>query len=71
MPRATIKLCGGVCLDNESLEAHGQRLLRNLESLRVACDPYPGAIGVTERYEVAGCKDALAEDNCQIHVIHN
>jgi excinuclease Cho len=58
-------------LDNESVEAHGQRLLRNLERLRVACWLYPGAIGVIECYEVAGCKDALAEENCQIHVIYN
>jgi excinuclease Cho len=68
--RATIKLCAGVCLGNESLEVHGQRLLRNLEILRVACWPYPGAIGLTERYEDVGC-DELAEEPCQIHVIHN
>lgn len=69
--RATIKLCGGVCRGDESLEAHGQRLLTRLESLRVACWPYPGAIGLTERYEDVGCEDELAEDNCQIHVIRN
>ena len=69
--RATIKLCGGVCRGDESLEAHGQRLLTNLESLRVACWPYPGAIGLTERYEEAGCEGGLAQDNCQIHVIRN
>ncbi len=69
--RATIKLCGGVCRGDESLEAHGQRLLTSLESLRVACWPYPGAIGLTERYEDVGCEDELAEGNCQIHVICN
>jgi excinuclease Cho len=69
--RATIKLCGGVCRGDESLEAHGQRLLTSLESLRVACWPYPGAIGLTERYDDVGGKDELAEDNCQIHVISN
>ena len=69
--RAMIKLCGGVCCGHESAEAHGQRLLISLESLRVACWPYPGAIGLTERYEEVGGDDALAEGNCQIHVIRN
>ena len=69
--RATIKLCGGVCCGKESPEAHGQRLLISLEGLRVACWPYPGAIGLTERYDNVGCEDELAEDNCQIHVIRN
>ena len=69
--RATIKLCGGVCRGDESVEAHGQRLLICLENLRVACWPYPGAIGLTERFEAAGGDDALADNSCQIHVIRN
>jgi excinuclease Cho len=59
--RATIKLCGGVCRGDESPETHGQRLFTSLEGLRVACWPYPGAIGLIER----------TEDHCQIHVIRN
>ena len=59
--RATIKLCGGVCRGNESPETHGQRLFTSLEGLRVACWPYPGAIGLTER----------TGEHCQIHVIRN
>jgi excinuclease Cho len=64
--RATIKLCSGVCRGDESLATHGQRLVTSLESLRLACWPYPGAIGLTERYE-----DGPHKDNCQIHVIRN
>ena len=59
--RATIKLCGGVCCGDESPEAHASRLRASLEDLRVACWPYPGAIGLTERHE----------DHCQVHVIRN
>jgi excinuclease Cho len=59
--RATIKLCGGVCRGDESPETHSQRLFTSLEGLGVACWPYPGAIGLTERNE----------DHCQIHVIRN
>jgi excinuclease Cho len=64
--RATIKLCGGVCRGDESPEAHGQRLFTSLEGLRVACWPYPGAIGLTERFE-----DEALKDSCQIHVVRN
>lgn len=64
--RAAIKLCGGVCRGDESLEAHGQRLFTSLEGLRVACWPYPGAIALTEYFE-----NDSAEEGCQIHVIRN
>lgn len=59
--RASISLCAGVCRGDESVEAHGSRLFSSLEGLRVACWPYPGAIGLTERFE----------DLCQVHVIRN
>jgi len=59
--RAAIKLCNGLCCGQESPEVHAQRLLQALEVLRVACWPYPGAIGLTERHE----------DHCQIYVIRN
>jgi excinuclease Cho len=64
--RAAIKLCAGFCRGDESLAVHGQRLFTSLEGLRVACWPYPGAIGLTERYEAAGLKAI-----CDIHVIRN
>jgi len=40
---------------------HRQRLFTSLEGLRVACWPYPGAIGLVER----------DDDRPQIHVVHH
>lgn len=59
--RATIKLCAGACRGDESPQVHAERLFTSLEGLRVACWPFPGAIGLTERHE----------DLCQVHVIRN
>lgn len=59
--RAMINKCSGVCRGDESLDAHRSRLFTSLEGLRVACWPYPGAIGLIERYQ----------DESQIHVIRN
>ncbi|WP_439113370.1 excinuclease Cho [Hydrogenophaga sp.] len=59
--RAMLKQCGGVCRGDESLEAHSRRLFTSLEGLRVACWPYPGAIGLVERHG----------DLVQIHVVRN
>lgn len=59
--RALLRQCGGVCRGDESAEAHHSRLLQSLERLRVACWPYPGAIGLVER----------DGDDCQIHVVRN
>ena len=59
--RAMIHLCGGVCRGDESQDVHRSRLFTNLDRARVACWPYPGAIGLIERHE----------GDCQIHVIRN
>lgn len=59
--RAQLKQCAGVCCGQESAESHRLRLFTRLEGLRVACWPYPGAIGLVEQHE------ALR----QIHVIRN
>lgn len=59
--RAMLHQCAGVCRGDESKVAHERRLLTSLEGLRVACWPYPGAVGLVERYE----------DECQFHVIRN
>lgn len=59
--RAMLHQCGGVCRGDESPELHRSRLFTSLDGLRVACWPYPGAIGLIERYK----------DECQIHVIRN
>lgn len=59
--RAMLHQCGGVCRGDESPAVHRSRLFTSLDALRVACWPYPGAIGLIERYK----------DECQIHVIRN
>ena len=59
--RALLRQCGGVCRGDEGADVHHGRLLASLERLRVACWPYPGAIGLIER----------DGSDCQIHVIRN
>lgn len=59
--RAMLRQCAGVCRGDESTDTHRARLFTSLDGLRVACWPYPGAIGLVERHE------ALV----QIHVIRN
>ena len=59
--RAMLKQCAGVCRGDESPATHRTRLFTSLDGLRVACWPYPGAIGLVERHE------ALV----QIHVVRN
>jgi len=59
--RAMLRQCAGVCRGDESPAAHRQRLLASLQCVRVACWPYPGAIGLVER----------AGDLQQIHAIHH
>ena len=58
--RASLHQCAGVCRGGESPAAHQARLLEALETLRVACWPHAGAIGLRERDE---------EGLEQIHVI--
>lgn len=60
--RAALHQCAGVCRGDETLAAHQQRLIEALETLRVACWPHAGAIGLRERDE---------EGLAQIHVIRN
>jgi excinuclease Cho len=59
--RAMLNQCAGVCRGDESPDAHRSRLFTSLEGLRVACWPYPSAIGLVERHE----------DLVQIHVVRN
>lgn len=59
--RAMINRCAGVCRGDESADQHRQRLASGLESLKVACWPYPGAIGLMER----------DDELMQIHVVRN
>ena len=59
--RAMVGQCAGVCRGDESRAEHDRRLLDRLESLRLACWPYPGRIGLVER----------TGEHCQIHVVRN
>ncbi len=59
--RAAIRQCAGVCRGDESHEAHRERLFSSLLALRVACWPYPGAVGLVER----------DEGLTQIHVVNH
>ncbi len=59
--RATIGQCFGACCGNESVESHASRFAGALKKLRVACWPYPGAIGLIERHD----------GKSQIHVVRN
>jgi len=59
--RAMLQQCAGVCRGDESPDQHRARLFTSLEGLRVACWPYPGAIGLVERHG----------DLVQIHVVRN
>ena len=59
--RSMLRQCAGVCAGHETPEAHRQRLFTALDDLRVACWPYPEAVGLVE------CDG----DWQQIHVVHN
>lgn len=59
--RATVRQCAGVCRGDESPETHRERLFSSLLTLRVACWPFGGAVGLVER-------DA---DLVQIHVVNH
>lgn len=58
--RSMVKQCAGACCDKETREEHDARLLTALADIQVNCWPYPGPIGLVERWE----------EQQQIHVIH-
>jgi excinuclease Cho len=62
--RSMLHQCTGVCCGKESPQDHADRLLGVLETLRVACWPYPGAVGLVERHEGSTCE-------YQMHVINH
>lgn len=59
--RSMINRCAGACCDKESGEAHHDRLITALTSIKIICWPYTGAIGLIERHP----------DMTQIHVVQN
>lgn len=81
--RAQLRQCAGACRGDESAAAHHQRLLASLEALRVNCWPYPGAVGLVERWaDGEGAPAAESSEGVkrparrrtpavQIHVVRN
>ncbi len=59
--RSMINRCAGACSAREPLEDHQRRLVAALNSIKVICWPYAGAIGLIERHP----------DMTQIHVVQN
>lgn len=59
--RSMLKQCAGACRGQEDTQTHEMRLRTALENIRLACWPYPGAIGLIEKWEAM----------TQIHVIRN
>jgi excinuclease Cho len=62
--RSMVHQCTGVCCGKESTNDHTKRFLDSLETLRVACWPYPGSVGLVERHEGRHCQ-------YQMHVINH
>lgn len=62
--RHMVKRCAGACCGREPLDAHAARLGLALESLQVACWPYPGAVALRETCPL----DAAFH---QFHVVRN
>ncbi len=59
--RAMINRCAGACRGDESREDHQGRLEAVLAQMQIVCWPYPGAVGLLERFE----------EMRQVHVIQN
>lgn len=63
--RAMLGRCAGACRGQEPPEAHAARLHAALAAERINCWPWPGAVGLVERW------DDPAQPLQQIHVIRN
>lgn len=59
--RAMLHHCAGVCCGRETPQDHHARVLNSLADLEVSCWPYPGAVGLVERFN----------DEYQLHVIQH
>lgn len=53
--------CAGACCGKESVEAHQQRLVDNMQKMQLVCWPWAGAIALEES----------SEDMTQYHIIQN
>ena len=59
--RSMLQHCAGVCCGRETPQDHQARLLSSLAAMEVSCWPYPGAIGLVERFN----------DEYQMHIIQH
>lgn len=59
--RSMLHHCAGVCCGRETPQDHQARLLNSLANSEVSCWPYPGAVGLVERFN----------DEYQLHVIQH
>ena len=68
-----LRQCAGVCQGDESQDAHRQRLLTALQDLQIATWPYPGAIGLIERFTPERSESAQPPHphDVQIHVLRH
>lgn len=71
--RAMLRQCAGVCRGDESPGAHRQRLFTALQDLQIATWPYPGAIGLVERFVPDRSESAQPPHphDFQIHVLRH
>lgn len=49
--RHSLKVCAGACCGKESTQQHYNRLVQGLQSIQVECWPFPGPVGLVERFE--------------------
>ncbi|HNQ09206.1 MAG TPA: endonuclease, partial [Giesbergeria sp.] len=71
--RAMLHQCAGVCRGDESPNAHRQRLFTALLDLQIATWPYPGTVGLVERFTPERNESALPPhaNDVQIHVLRH
>jgi excinuclease Cho len=71
--RAMLRQCAGVCRGDESAADHRQRLFTGLDALQIVTWPYPGAMGLIERWAAVGDEASSAPHphDFQIHVVRH
>ncbi len=49
--RFGLRMCAGACCGKESKADHRNRLMKSLEGIQVECWPFPGPVGLVERFD--------------------
>ena len=70
---SSLRQCSGVCRGEESPDEHRRRLFTALEDLQIATWPYPGAIGLIERFTPGRGESSASPHphDFQIHVLRH